>query len=233
VWSAALREIDPRTGLMACAENAADDPAPAPFIAGSQVMLWYAARRLRELAAAGALAIDVDALDALADGVRAAFDRELADGNNGWAYATDGRGRRVAYHDANDLPTALAPLWGFCPPGDPGWAATMAWAFSSANPGYAAGTRGGLGSTHTPGPWTLGDIQAWIRARAAGDESGMRAALERLRAVAFDDGMLPEAYSAAPDPDVRVRHWFAWPGAALGALLLLDARGELETRLRA
>lgn len=56
-------------------------------------------------------------------------------------------------------------------------------------------------------------------------------ALERLRAAAFDDGMLPEAYSAGA-PDIRIRHWFAWPGAAIGAFLVLDARGELESVLR-
>ena len=61
----------------------------------------------------------------------------------------------------------------------------------------------------------------------------MATALKRLRAVAFDDGMLPEAYSVTTEPDVRVRHWFAWPGAAVGSLLILDARGDLETVLRA
>lgn len=60
----------------------------------------------------------------------------------------------------------------------------------------------------------------------------MDAATQRLREVAFHDGMLPEAYSTTRAPDVRIRHWFAWPGAAIGALLLLDSRGELE-RLRA
>jgi meiotically up-regulated gene 157 (Mug157) protein len=103
----------------------------------------------------------------------------------------------------------------------------MAFAFSTANPGYFEGERGGLGSTHTPAPWTLGDVQAWVVARVTGDEKGMAAAIDRMASVAFDDGMLPEAYSATLDPDVRIRHWFAWPGAALGALLLLDERGQL------
>jgi hypothetical protein len=44
--------------------------------------------------------------------------------------------------------------------------------------------------------------------------------------------MLPEAYSTTLDPDVRIRHWFAWPGAAFSALVLLDARGALEGRFR-
>jgi hypothetical protein len=46
--------------------------------------------------------------------------------------------------------------------------------------------------------------------------------------------MLPEAYSAT-GPMERIRHWFAWPGAALAALRLLDAdpRGDGLQRLRA
>lgn len=222
IWS----EIDTQTGLLRSAENAADDPAPAPFLSGSQIMLWYTLQRLAELVDAGALRLDAGQLRTTSDVTRAAFDEHIADGQR-WAYATDGRTLRVAYHDANDLPVALAPLWGFCPPDDAGWRATMAFAFSTANPGFYPGPRGGLGSLHTPGPWTLGDVQAWIRARVATDDVGAVAVLDRLAAVAFEDGMLPEAYSASLEPDLRIRHWFAWPGAALGALLLLDARGAL------
>jgi uncharacterized protein len=238
-WTASVREavaaiwseIDAETGLLRSAENAADDPAPAPFLCGSQIVLWYALQRLAELADQRALELDAAQMRANAHRVRTAFDEHLAGDGQAWAYAADGRGARIAYHDANDLPVALAPLWGLCPPDDAGWRATMAFAFSSANPGFYAGPRGGLGSRHTPGPWTLGDVQAWIRARMVDDEPGMGAALDRLVSVAFEDGMLPEAYTASIEPDVRIRHWFAWPGAALGALLLLDARGELA-RLR-
>ena len=35
-----------------------------------------------------------------------------------WAYSVNGRGGIERYMDANDLPAALAPLWGFCPPDD-------------------------------------------------------------------------------------------------------------------
>jgi hypothetical protein len=230
-WSAALGEVDPTTGLLACAENAADDPAAEPFLASSQVVLWYATRRLAEMARAGALSLEEGALEQVAERTRQAFGRSLI-GEGRWAYAGNGAGRHVEYHDANDLPTALAPLWGFCPADDPAWLATMDWAFAPANPGYFAGDRGGLGSRHTPGAWTLGDVQRWLVARTVGDEEDGRVALARLRDVAFDDGMLPEAYSAR-GPDIRVRHWFAWPGAAIGAFLVLDARNELESFLRA
>jgi hypothetical protein len=229
IWS----EIDAETGLVRSAENAADDPAPAPYLAGSQIVLWYALERLAELADERALELDAAQLRANAHRVRIAFDEHLAADGQAWAYAADGRGARIAYHDANDLPIALAPVWGFCPPTDPGWQSTMAFAFLDANPGFYGGPRGGLGSRHTPGPWTLGDVQAWIHARVMGDAAGMGVALDRLAAVAFEDGMLPEAYSATFEPDNRIRHWFAWPGAALGALLLLDACSGLYGRLQA
>lgn len=226
-WQAAMAKVDPETGLMATTENAADDPVAAPFVAASQILLWYTATRLAELADRGLIGPAAEGLRDTASVVRRAFDRYIAV-EDAWLYATDTRATHVRYHDANDLPVALAPLLGFCAADDPGWRATMDFAFSEASPGYFTGERGGLGSAHTPMPWTLGDIQGWIRARILGDHAGMSAATERLAEVAFHDGMLPEAYSATRDPDTRVRHWFAWPGAAYGALVLLDARGQLD-----
>jgi hypothetical protein len=90
-------------------------------------------------------------------------------------------------------------------------------------------TQGGLGSRHTPGAWPLGHIQAWLVGRAQGDGPATAAALERLEQAAFADGMFPEALvpdGAATSP---VRHWFAWPGAALGAFTLLDRRQAWDT----
>ena len=227
VWDAFTATVDPRLGLVPSAENAADDPAVAPFIGSSQILLWYAARRVAELADAGALALDARKLCDAAVRTGDAFHRRIAgDPAAGWAYAVDASGRRVDYHDANDLPVALAPVWGFCDATDAGWRRTMELAFSPANPAWAAGRFAGLGSVHTAGAWTLGDVQAWIRARCTADAAGMNAAIERLARVAMPDGMLPEAYdteSLAP-----VRHWFAWPGAALAALRLLDDGGRLD-----
>jgi meiotically up-regulated gene 157 (Mug157) protein len=223
-WSAALAEIDPDTGLAATTESAADDPAPMPFIISSQILLWLTAGRLAELAAAGVIGLAASGLNALADRVRAAVDRHLLL-DDGWAYATDAHGNHVRYHDANDLPTALAPLWGFCAPNDPAWQATMRFALSPANPGFFEGPFGGLGSLHTAAPWPLGDIQAWLFHGLVGEGPAATAALARLCTVSFDDGMLPEAYDPATGAPIA-RAWFAWPGAALGALLL-DDRGEL------
>jgi hypothetical protein len=228
-WSAALEAVDPTSGLIASTENAADEPAAAPYIGASQIVLWYAARRLAEVVGGGALGLDAAELGEVARRAREGFERRLVV-NGRWAYATDRHGGTVAYHDANDLPVALAPLWGFCAPEDPAWLRTMAFAFSRENPGWAAGERDGLGSAHTPGAWTLGDVQAWISARARSDDRAAAKALDRLGSVAFTDGMLPEAYST-DGPMSRVRHWFAWPGATIAGLLLLDRTGLLEARL--
>jgi len=224
-WEAALDAVDPRVGLMASTENAADDPAAAPFIGASQILLWYAARRIAELAKRGVLSAEAGAFDRVAADVRRAFRARIADAAGAWAYAVDGPGGRVDYHDANDLPVAVAPIWGFCDANDPGWRATMAFAFSPANPAWFQGDRPGLGSAHTPGPWTLGDVQAWVNATTVGDDEAAAAVLRRLETVAFVDGMLPEAYAATGD--TRVRHWFAWPGAALAAMRLLQRDGDL------
>ncbi|HJU00340.1 MAG TPA: glycoside hydrolase family 125 protein, partial [Actinomycetes bacterium] len=136
-----------------------------------------------------------------------------------WAYETDGRGRSRRYHDANDLPTALAPLWGLCPPDDHRWAATMRFALDPANPGWSPGCWGGLGSAHTPGTWPLGDVQEWVAASLLGDTGRAERALVRLLAVAAPDGLLPETYDSATGRWLA-RPWFAWPGATLAALAL-------------
>jgi hypothetical protein len=226
-WRAVLGAIDPATGLVATEENAADDRIEAPFSAGSQVLLWYTATRLAERGLASAVGLESAALLATAAGVRDAFERRIVhDGR--WAYAVDGDGRTVDYHDANEFPTALAPLWGFCRRDDPGWLGTMAFAFSPANPGFVDGAAGGLGSRHTPGVWPLGLVQAWLVSRIRGDAVGAAVALERLDDAAFGDGMLPEAIVRDGGAAVPVRHWFAWPGAAFGALWLLDGASRLD-----
>ncbi len=98
-------------------------------------------------------------------------------------------------------------------------------AFSPANPrGWFAGRFGGLGSTHTPAPWPLGDIQQLAYARLLGDQRGVAEAVRRMAAGACWDGALPEARDAATGAVVS-RHWFGWPGAALVAVLALLERG--------
>jgi hypothetical protein len=232
-WGEAVAEawralpLDPELGLLAGEENPADDPAHLPYLLSNQILIWYAATRL--LARAGELRLDDAALAHAAATVRTAIrDRFACPGPFGtqWAYETDGRGRHRRYHDANDLPTALAPLWGLCRPEDPQWSATMRFAFDPANPGWSPGRWGGLGSAHTPGTWPLGDVQEWVAASLLGDGGRAERALGRLLAVAAPDGLLPETY----DPDTGAwlaRHWFAWPSAALAALALGGGGGTV------
>jgi hypothetical protein len=189
--------------LYATAETPADDPMPLPFHFSSHVLLW---RTLRALAGAG---FEVDA-----ERLRRATLGSFVDRGR-FAYATDGRGRFHHYHDANDLPTVLAPRWGFCAADDPTWRATVDFAWSEANAGgWYAGPLGGLGSVHTPHPWPLGDAQELIVAKATGDVARAARVRDTLRLVATWDGLYPEAYDAVTG-EVRSRHWFAWPAAVI------------------
>ena len=80
---------------------------------------------------------------------------------------------------------------------------------------------GGLGSRHTPGTWPLGDIMGWVAFGLMEEDELSEAALERLwvglRRRHAGRGLRPRRLRVA------VRHWFAWPGAALAALLLEHA----------
>lgn len=189
-------------GLIATAETPADDVLVEPFHFSSHLLLWRTLTAHRR---------DAEPLRAR---IRARFSH---DGR--FAYAIGGGGVRH-YHDANDVPTALAPAWGFCDRDDPVWRATVEHAWSERNAGHVAGALGGLGSLHTRHPWPLGDLQRVIVARARVDTAAEAAAWERLDRVQTWDGLLPEAYDER-DGTVASRHWFAWP-TALRAWLRAD-----------
>lgn len=222
VLAALVARRAPDAALFATDETPGDDPLDMPYHFSSHVLLWHTLRRL------GDLDLDVgdvlprrpaDVAEEVRNDTRQWFAVATAEGPC-LAYAVDAEGGHVLYHDANDLPTVLAPLWGFCDVADPAWRATMTRAFSPANVGgWYPGPHGGLGSVHTPGAWPLGDVQELIYARLTGDEVRASRVLARLERTACTDGSLPEAR----DPDtgaVRSRHWFAWPGAMLAAALL-------------
>jgi hypothetical protein len=215
------------TGMLAAGENPADDPLELPLLLSTHVLWWYTARWLSSFA--DEIGLDPEGFAADAERVRIAVETVFAaDGRSGpmWAYAADGSRTSAPYADANDLPTALAPLWGFCRADDPRWVATMRFAFSPDNPGYECGTFGGLGSRHTAGTWPLGDLQEWIASSLVGEPARARRVLRRIERVAAPDGMLPESY----DPHTaqwRARHWFAWPGAAFGVITAVAA-GKLD-----
>ena len=215
VWQGLPRD---EGGLVPGEENPADDPAEYPYLLSSQLLLAYTARRLAEYESelgVQDLRLRRDAEEVLG-AVRRTFSCAGPFGEQ-WSYEADGSGGHRLYHDGNDVPTALAPLWGLCDRADPRWIATMRFAFSGHNPGYVAGRLGGLGSAHTPGVWPLGDAQEWAVAVAAGDRSRARAVRDRIELVASADGMLPETYRS--DSGVWLaRHWFAWPGSLVGLL---------------
>jgi hypothetical protein len=190
-------------GLVPTAETPADDPLRQPYHFSSHVLLWHVLKAFSHPAAEEIRAATLEHF-----GVEGRF-----------AYAVtgpQGQGARH-YHDANDLPTVFAPGWGFCTSDDPRWRATIAFGWSEANEGYFPGRFGGLGSLHTPRPWTLGDLQEIVVARVTGDRDRERRARDRLVSVETWDGLLAEAYDEATGA-VAARHWFAWP-AALRALL--------------
>jgi hypothetical protein len=223
VWAGVTSMVDPATGLLGTDQDAADERPAHPFLVTDQVLLWHTATRLA--AVAGQLGLERAELLAMAERVRRSVDEHfVSEGPLGqqWAHCVDGKGGRELYGDARDLPLALAPLWGFCAPDLPAWRTTLVFAFHASNPGVTEGAVAGLGSRQLPGTYTLGDIMGWVALSLMGERRAADIALERLIAASFDDGMLPEAYDPQGTGSV-VRHWFAWPGAALASLVLEHA----------
>jgi len=201
--------------LFSTDETPADDPIALPYHLSSHILFWRVLMMLNE---AQLLNYEAEKWLTLAGLIREAVDRHFIAEHQGkriYAYATDGAGKHHFYHDANDIPLALAPAWGFVSADDEVWRNTIDFAFSEANVGGNYGGR--LGSVHTRAPWPLGDVQDIIVARTIGDTEREEKARERLRKAAQWDGSLPEA----TDPEtgaVISRYWFAWPGAALACV---------------
>jgi hypothetical protein len=199
----------PHALLFATDETPADDPIALPYPLSSHVLLWRVLDQLSALGCADLLPLTPDAVAASIQAHFVAVPETSAAPI--YAYATDGRGQYHCYHDANDIPLVLMPVWGLCAPNDPLWQATIAFAFSPANTdGYYDPA---LGSVHTRAPWPLGDVQEWIVARLTGDVSRGQAVISRLQFAAQWDGALPEAYDATTGA-VMSRNWFLWPSAA-------------------
>jgi uncharacterized protein len=192
-------------------ETPADDPIALPYHLSSHILFWKVLDKLKRIG------LDTGTL---ADDIRAAVDRYFIaehDGKRLYAYATDGKGRHHFYHDANDFPTVLAPIWGWCSADDPVWRATIDFAFSEDNrDGFY---QGHVGSVHTRAPWPLGDVQELIVGQITGDQARIDRARASLRFAAQPDGALPEAYDAETG-EVVSRHWFAWPNAAYACVEL-------------
>jgi meiotically up-regulated gene 157 (Mug157) protein len=203
----------PHAALFPTDETPADDPIALPYHLSSHILFWTVLTKLKRLGMEWGT---------LQDDLKTAIEQQFGTELNGkklYAYATDGAGHYHLYHDANDFPTVLAPVWGFCAVDDLIWRNTIDFAFSEAN--TEGVYQGRLGSVHTRAPWSLGDVQDLIVARLLRDEGREAVAYQYLRLAAQPDGALPEAYNAETG-EVVSRHWFAWPNAAF-ACVMLDA----------
>jgi meiotically up-regulated gene 157 (Mug157) protein len=146
-----------------------------------------------------------------------------------FSYLVDGAGKRTFYHDANDLPTLLAPSWGFLRTGieEQAWHTTMRFAFSTSNKGgyYAGGDFEGLGSVHTRNPWTLGYFQQWRYAQMTGNYKAETVAWRKICGVMLWDGMFSEAVDGHSG-EVTSKAWFSWPGSMIASGLLQPGNRE-------
>jgi uncharacterized protein len=222
---------DHRTGLFATEETPGDDPVEYPFHFSSQVLLWHtytSLKRLNTKLKAGLHCTGHD-FDAMAEALKGATVQHFLQTTEGcdagiFAYLTDGSGGSKLYHDANDIPTLFAAVWGFCstPLEVAAWRRTMEFGISAANSGgyYAGGMFEGLGSVHTPGAWPLGFFQMWRFGQLLGDRHREEVAWEKICGSMQWDGLFSEAVDQRGF--VTSKAWFCWPGAMIGSGLLQD-----------
>ncbi|KAH8771059.1 hypothetical protein F5883DRAFT_416440 [Diaporthe sp. PMI_573] len=150
------------------------------------------------------------------------------------------------YHDGNDLPTLYAQEWGFLKRdhGDKHddlhlrqlWENTMVWAFTPgpASAGFNTGYKGagtepfhGLGSDHSPGPWTLGFFQEWKFAQMVGDKRRENKAWRHIQGSAQFDGTFSEAVDIQTGVCTS-KTWFSWPGAMIAENLIDTVIGQTQ-----
>ncbi|RQW09651.1 glycoside hydrolase family 125 protein [Paenibacillus rhizophilus] len=207
--------------LFQTGETPADDEVTYPYHFSSQVLVWHTLTSLAKLNETFsftslellemARSVKRDTLDCF---VAPHGDREL------FAYLSDLKGSFQLYHDANDLPTVYAPIWGFCNSNDPRWMNTIEFAFSKENKGgFYDGKFGGLGSVHTPHPWPLGDGQELLYSLLIGDVRREQQVQRKLAEIVQWDGLFPEAVNEHTG-DVESRHWFSWPGAFISSVFI-------------
>lgn len=200
--------------LLPTDETPADDPLDDyPFHFSSQILLWYTLRKLDDVidrSIRPRMASLIDLAEMLKATVKEKF-VVVHESKEFYAYAISRDNGYRLYHDANDIPLVMMPIWGFCDKDDPVWRNTIEFAFSDENPGFYDGV---LGSVHTPAPWALGDAQELILCKVIGDRERYARVWERVEKAAQWDGALPEAYDANTF-EVVSRHWFAWPNAMI------------------
>lgn len=226
-----------------------DDLGDYKFHLSSNILLWHTLSKLGELLSYSqfrplALAtVDIRYLRRLAVTIRKSILRNFRTSCDILAYGFDPSKeledpqRYRHYHDGNDLPTLYAPEWGFLKSNDYDedesdprmlWANTMIWAFNPGPPeaGFNSGYKGngtepfhGLGSDHSPGPWTLGFFQEWKFAQMVGDERREHKAWSQIEGSAQFDGTFSEAVDIYTGVCTS-KTWFSWPGAMIAENLI-------------
>jgi uncharacterized protein len=230
---------DDKTGLYTTEETPGDDVVEYPFHFSSQVLLWHTFYRLADLRKEidPAQTPGVVRLKQCSESLRQATIRHFLvwggpESRPMFMYLTDGNGQWKAYHDANDMPTLFAEMWGFLKdePERQAWENTMKFGVSEANRGgfYSNGPFTGLGSVHTPGPWPLGYFQMWRFAQMCGDRAAEKDAWDKICKSMQWDGTFSEAVDVETG-ECTSKAWFSWPGAMIGGGLLQD--GVLERYL--
>ncbi|KAH8666867.1 Six-hairpin glycosidase-like protein [Xylariales sp. PMI_506] len=238
LWS----KRDAETGLFPTDETPGDDKVEYPFHFSSHVLLWYTLSRMIQLLedVGSPSNLKIATLQEQASELQRVTMHHFVTSNqvNGepvFAYLSDGHGHHTHYHDANDIPTLFAAKWDFIKPTrELGvWKNTMDWATSPDNAGGYFGGGGddsqpfaGLGSVHTPDPWTLGYFQEFMYANMTGNATAQRDAWRRIRGVVLFDGTFSEAVDAATGA-VTSKAWFNWPGCMIGSALIPSLK-ELE-----
>ncbi|MBA2632426.1 MAG: glycoside hydrolase family 125 protein [Chloroflexi bacterium] len=136
-----------------------------------------------------------------------------------YAYETDGLGGHVLMDDAN-VPSLLSiPYLGYRASDDPTYMATRAFALSSANPFYFAGTAAaGVGSAHTP-PRHVWPIGLSIQALTAVEGAEAWGLLTTLAATTAGTGLMHESFDV-DDPATFTRPWFGWANSLFAETVL-------------
>jgi uncharacterized protein len=216
-----LLHRDEEKWLFKTGETPADDKVDYPYHFSSQILLWYTLKQLETLNKLFAFT-QFDLHEMARNVKRDCLNAFTAEINNKkvFAYLTDLKGNYKFYHDANDLPTALAPLLNFCSVEEETWIQTMEFAFTTENKGgYYSGQFKGLGSIHTPHPWPLGDGQELLYCYLTNQNERLNIVWEKIIRIVQWDGLFSEAVNNHTG-DVESRHWFSWPGAFISAVLV-------------
>lgn len=209
-------------------ENPADDPVLYPYHFSNQVLAWKTFCILHELNKK--YSFSEKRYNIIADNIRNDVFRYMVTENEGrklFCYTTDLNNNYELYHDANDLPFALAPMWEFIDVDNDIFQNTVKWAFSEKNRGFYQGKFGGLGSEHAKGHWPLGDSQlmaiamCMIKENIQGGRQLWNNVEKMLEDTVQKDGLFSE--SVVPESgEVFTRYWFAWPGATISWLYLVS-----------